>query len=143
MFKDRSPKGSRSAVKRARARRRDMSLPEVLLWQQLRRRPAGLKFRHEHPTVGFSLDFYCSDALLAIEVDGEAHDRGDRPERDARRDAWLPAREIMTLRIAAVDVLRDLDAVVRGVVEEARSRLPLRHPAAPGGSPPRDKLGEE
>ena len=120
-----------------------MSLPEVLLWQVLRRRPEGLKFRHEHPTGEFSLDFYCGDARLAIEVDGEIHARGERPERDARRDAWLASKGIATLRVPATVGLRVLVGVLRGFVEEARSRLPLHHPAAPGGPPPRDKLGEE
>jgi very-short-patch-repair endonuclease len=143
MFKDRAPKPNKRAVQRSRARRREMSFPEVLLWQVLRKRPGGLKFRHEHPTGEFSLDFYCSDAQLAIEVDGEAHARGDRPERDSRRDAWLAANGIATMRIPAVEILRDLDAVVQGIVAEARSRLPLHHPAAPGGPPPRDELGEE
>ena len=143
MFKDRSPKGSGQAVRRSRARRREMSLPEVLLWQILRKRPEGLKFRHEHPTGEHSLDFYCGDARLAIEVDGEGHALGGRLERDARRDAWLERAGIVTLRVPAAEVLRDLDAVVRGVVAQTRSRLPLHHPASPGGPPPRDELGED
>ncbi len=120
-----------------------MSLPEVLLWQALRKAPGGLKFRREHPTGEYSLDFYCGDARLAIEVDGEAHARGARPARDERRDAWLAAKGIVTMRVPAVEVLRDLDAVLQGIVAEARSRLPLHHPAAPGGPPPRGELGEE
>ena len=143
MFKDHSPKGSRRAVQRSRARRREMSLPEVLLWQLLRKAPDGLKFRREHPTGEYSLDFYCADARLAIEVDGEAHSFGQRPRRDVRRDAWLAAAGIMTMRVPAREVLRDLDAVLRGILAEARSRLPLHHPATPGGPPPRDKLGED
>jgi len=78
-----------------------MSLPEVLLWQLLRKAPDGLKFRREHPTGEYSLDFYCADARLAIEVDGEAHSFGQRPRRDDRRDAWLAAAGIMTLRVPA------------------------------------------
>jgi hypothetical protein len=49
-----------------------MTLPEVVLWQCLRQRPEGLKFRRQHPTGPYVLDFFCSDARLAIEVDGEA-----------------------------------------------------------------------
>ena len=118
-----------------------MSLPEVLLWQALRKRPGGLKFRHEHPTGEFSLDFYCGDARLAIDVDGEAHGRGDRPDRDSRRDAWLASNGIATLRVPAAEVLRDLDAAVRGIVAQVLSRLPLHRPS--DGPPPRDELGEE
>jgi len=95
-------------------------LPEVLLWRELRKRPDGLKFRHQHPAGPYSLDFYRSEVDLAIEVDGESHERGDQPERDAARDAWLKARDVGILRIPAAEVLRDLDAVVRHIVAVAR-----------------------
>ncbi len=143
MLRDVAPKGSADAVRQSRRLRRAMSLPEVLLWQELRKRPAGLKFRRQHPSSRSSLDFYCGDARLMIEVDGEAHSAGDRPLRDGARDAWFSAKGIATLRVPATDVLKDLDAVVRGVIAAAVARLPLHHPAAPGGPPPRDKLGED
>lgn len=120
-----------------------MSLPEVLLWQELRKRPGGLKFRRQHGSGDYVLDFYCSDARLGIEVDGLAHDRGDRPLQDAERDAWFAEAGIATLRISARDVLADLGAAVSYIAGEACLRLPLHHPAAPGGPPPRDKLGED
>jgi very-short-patch-repair endonuclease len=143
MFKNIAPRGNARSVRRARRLRREMSLPEVLLWQVLRERPAGLKFRRQHPSGPYDLDFFCSDARLAIEVDGEAHDRAGRPARDAARDAWLIERGVETMRIPAVDVLKDLDAVVRAIIAEATPRLPLHHPATPGGPPPRDELGED
>jgi very-short-patch-repair endonuclease len=143
MFKDIAPKPKPGGVKRARRLRKEMTLPEVLLWQALRGRPDGLKFRKQHPSGDFTLDFYCGDARLVIEIDGEAHSRGDRPDRDEARDAWFEQFGIGTLRVPAIEVLRDLDAIVRGIVAAARSRLPLHHPAAPGGPPPRDELGED
>ncbi|WP_380874349.1 endonuclease domain-containing protein [Sphingomonas sp. DBB INV C78] len=130
-------------MKRARRLRREMTLPEVLLWTALRERPAGLKFRRQHPSGAYALDFFCSDARLAIEVDGEAHNLGARPIRDEARDNWLVAAGIATLRIPAAEVLKDLAAVLETIVATAQSRLPLHHPAAPGGPPPRDKLGED
>ena len=143
MLKDIAPKAKAGTVKKARKLRRKMTLPEVLLWRQLKLRPCGLKFRREHGSGDYVLDFYCSDARLAIEVDGIAHAMRKRPERDIRRDGWFAAEGIDTLRLPASDVLRDLDAALHAIVEAARSRLPLHHPAAPGGPPPRDKLGED
>ena len=128
-------------VRRARKLRRAMSLPEIALWAQLRTRPDGLKFRREHPAGPYVLDFYCAEKRLCVEVDGAAHEFEARAERDARRDALLAQHGIETLRIAARDVLRDLDAVMTYVLNAATSRLPLHHPS--GGSPPRDKLGED
>src|SRR3546814_8029761 len=85
MLRDVAPKPESRTVTRSRRLRRVMSPPEIALWQVLRARSAGLKFRRQHPSGDYTLDFYCSDARLAIEIDGEAHGRGDRPMRDARR----------------------------------------------------------
>ena len=128
-------------VRRARGLRQEMTLPEVVFWQVLRERPEGLRFRRQHPAGAYVLDFYCPAARLAVEVDGEVHERGDRPERDARRDAFLAGHGVAVLRIPAREVLRDLDAVVRYIVLQARDRLPLHRPA--DGPPPQVKLGEE
>ena len=98
-----------------------MSLPEVLLWTELRKRPSGLKFRRQHPAGPYVLDFFCAARRLAVEVDGEAHGRGDRPTRDAVRDAWLREQGVRVLRIAARDVLSDMAGVVR-LIEDAALR---------------------
>ena len=141
MFKNIAPKAEGRGVPRARKLRQSMSLPEVILWRLLRTRPDGLKFRRQHASGPYILDFFCSDARLAIEIDGEAHSRGERPQRDAARDAYFARAGIRTLRIAARDVLEDINAVVTLVLVEAAARLPLNHPS--GGPPPRDKLGED
>ena len=143
MLKNVAPKARGRTVPKARRLRQEMTLPEVLLWRELRLRPSGLKFRRQHGSGPYVLDFFCSDARLAIEIDGEAHSRGDRPAKDKARDAWFANAGIVTLRIAATDVLRDLASVIAHIVDEARTRLPLHHPASPGGPPPRDKLGED
>ena len=143
MLKNIAPKGRSRSVKSARKLRRELSLPEVILWQVLRKQPDGLKFRRQHPSGPYILDFFCSDARLAIEVDSEAHNRGDRPQRDAARDAWFASAGVETLRISAADVLNDLQSVLIYVVHQAQSRVALHHPAVADGSPPPDKLGED
>ena len=111
---------TKPTVRRARALRRKMTLPEVLLWRLLRTRPDGLKFRRQHPAGPYVLDFYCESAKVAVEVDGIAHDMGDVADRDAVRDEWLREAGIQTLRIAAHDVLNDPEAVVTGIIERCR-----------------------
>ena len=101
-----------------------MSLPEVLLWQQLRSRPGGFKFRHQHSLGPYVVDFFCRAAALAIEVDGVSHEMGDNPRRDERRDAWLAGRGVRTFRVTAADVLGEMEAVVRMVVHLCGERTP-------------------
>lgn len=130
----------RKTVERSRRLRREMTLPEIVLWRWMRGRPNDLRFRHQHPIGVYSLDFYCPSAKLAIEVDGEAHVRGDQPQRDAKRDAWVMDRGIRTLRVAAADVLADLDAVTRLIVAEC-GILPFHRPW--DGPPPHAEHGED
>jgi very-short-patch-repair endonuclease len=112
----------------AKILRRKLSLPEGLLWRALRAHKLdGLHFRKQHPIGPYILDFYCDSQKLAVEVDGQSHGFGDRPERDDRRDAWLAAKGVRTLRISAELVLHDVDDAVntiRGLLEEHHSRSP-------------------
>ena len=123
-----------AAILRARALRRQTTLPEGLLWQVLRTRPGGFKFRHQHPFDRCTADFYCAAARLAIEVDGDGHSMGDQPERDVRRDAWLRGQGVDVVRFDATEVFRDVGSVVSAIVLEVRRRLPL-HQASPGSPP--------
>ena len=127
---------SDKAYKNARRLRRELSLPEKLLWVRLRR--AEVRFRRQHPIGRYVLDFYCPAAKLAIEVDGAAHDFGDRPQRDEARTAWLRTEGIETLRIPAKDVLADPDALADALIRLCASTAkPLHHSAAPSCPPPR------
>ena len=109
-----------AAVLRARRLRRSMSPPEALLWQALRTRPDGLKFRRQHPFDRCTADFYCAAAKLAVEVDGDGHDMGDNPAVDARRDAWLGEQGVRVLRFNASEVMKDLESVVRAIASACR-----------------------
>ena len=122
-------------VKRARRLRKDMSPAEARLWMQLRQRPGGFKFRRQFPLDPYALNFACLEARLGIEVDGEAHDRGDRPQRDLRRDRHVQKMGFSTLRIPACEVYRNLEGVVLAIVSECRARGPLHR--ASHGPPPR------
>jgi len=124
---------ARSAVKRARQLRREMSLPERLLWQQLRLRPAGLKFRRQHPIGPYVVDFYCSAVSLAIEIDGKSHDMGDNPVRDMERTNFLKENGHRVLRVSAQRVLSDAIGTAEAIA--ARAERPHHRPA--DGPPPR------
>ena len=132
--------GSRSTIKL----RREMSLPEVLLWQELRKRPDSFKFRRQNPAGTYILDFSCAKAKLAIEVDGSAHDGRDAALRDSNRFAFLKSRGIATTRIPATAILADVEPVVMRLVQICGDRMKtdnvtLHQPAA--GPPPR--VGED
>lgn len=114
--------GSLTGHSNAKRLRKEMTPPEIALWLVLRSNEAGLRFRRQHAAGGHVLDFYCAPARLAIEVDGECHNHGDRPERDAARDAWLVAQNIHILRYPAREMLANLDDVLRQITSVAVDR---------------------
>ena len=124
------------AYKNARRFRRQLSLPEKLLWVRLK--GSGGHFRKQHPVGQYVLDFYCASAKLAIEVDGFAHETGSRPQRDDVRTDWLNSKGIDVLRISAKDVLADPDSVADAVLRLVERPLhrsssgPPPHPRSAG-----------
>jgi hypothetical protein len=73
-----------SAIAPARKLRRQLSLPEMLLWRLLRVNRPELRFRKQHPIGPYVADFYCPAAKIVIEVDGATHDW--RSDADRERD---------------------------------------------------------
>jgi very-short-patch-repair endonuclease len=132
--------GPGATIAKARKLRRAMSLPEVLLWQELRKRRGGFKWRKQHPAGPFILDFACLEARLAVEVDGEAHERGAKPTHDEARDEWLMAQGYRTVRIPAREVLRDMEGVLAHILTHCQ---PLHHPPKADGPPPPAPPGED
>ncbi|WP_396594161.1 endonuclease domain-containing protein [Brevundimonas sp. R86498] len=104
--------------------RRTLTPPEARLWVHLRgRQLGGLKFRRQHPVGAYVLDFYCAEARLAVEVDGQMHAEADRAEHDLRRTSWLEAQDIAVLRIVAEDVRVTLDGVLEVIRTTAEARV--------------------
>jgi very-short-patch-repair endonuclease len=111
-------------VKRARALRREMTDPEVMLWSRLRKRLGdGVVFRRQHALGPYILDFFCPMARLAIEVDGAIHGEAEQAARDARRDAWLGSAGVEVYRVPASSVFRDLTGVADAVRRRALERV--------------------
>lgn len=122
------------SMKASKQLRRRMSKPEVLLWQLLRRSPAGIRFRRQYAIGPYIADFYCPAAKLVIEIDGQVHDFDQGAQRDAARDQLIGGYGVRIQRIAASEVLKDAAAVASALAEMCAGSL--YHSAAPDGPPP-------
>jgi very-short-patch-repair endonuclease len=91
---------NRSNTDLARNLRKNASESELMLKRKLNRKEFGFLFRFQYPVKDFILDFYCPEAGLCVEVDGEQHD----PLSDRARDLLLLELNIQTYRLASVDV---------------------------------------
>ena len=103
----------RDKVRFAREQRRAPTHAEDALWGELRGAKLGWRFRRQHPIGDFVLDFYCSDAGLAIEIDGPTH--AEKRGYDEWRDEQLAARGIRTLRLDAELVSEDLSEALKTI----------------------------
>ena len=78
--------------KLARRLRNNMSLPEILLWNQLKGKKLGYDFHRQKPIDNYIVDFFCPKLKLIIEVDGEVHK--DKGEDDIERQSKLESVKI-------------------------------------------------
>lgn len=99
-------------IHKARGLRRRSTYPERLVWGLLRdRKMENTKFRRQHPIGPYVLDFFSDEVVLAVEIDGSTHE--GRVEYDARRTDFLNSQGIEVLRVANLDVMKELEAVRR------------------------------
>jgi len=103
-----------SLVSVARAHRRKPTRSEAILWEALRRRAVGPRFRRQHPLGSrHVVDFYCASYKLVVEVDGSIHDEPDVAAHDAARQAWLETTfGVRFVRLPAWLVEHDLPAAL-------------------------------
>ena len=119
----------------ARRLRREATWAERIIWKHLRNRGiGGARFRRQHGVPPYVLDFYCAEALLAIELDGDVHGIPEQEQHDRRRDKFLAALGIEVLRFWNEDVRTNLDGVIETILRdlERRTTTPHLNPL-PGG----------
>jgi len=102
-------------LQRSRDFRHPLTPTEAKVWRAVRRRQLGFKIRRQHPIDRFIADFYCAEAKLIIEIDGDSHAPEDQADYDAARTRWLEEREYKVIRFTAQQVEEDLAGVVDGI----------------------------
>jgi very-short-patch-repair endonuclease len=66
----------------ARKLRKEGTLAEVLLWDQLKgRKMKGYKFTRQKPVGNYIVDFFCNRLRLVIEIDGITHEDSEKADR--------------------------------------------------------------
>ena len=96
---------------RAKALRRAGNLPEVLLWNRIKKgQLCGLDFDRQKIIGNYIADFYCAEKKVVLEVDGSSHD--DKVEYDAHRDAFLEGQGLTVIHIKDSDVRFRIEVVV-------------------------------
>lgn len=99
----------------ARQMRTEPTLSEKLLWHRLRNKQLlSFKFRRQQVIDRFIVDFYCREAKLIIEVDGEIHNYTQ--EEDAIRQEFLESLGLRVVQFKNEDVLLRIEGVLEEIV---------------------------
>jgi very-short-patch-repair endonuclease len=99
----------------ARDHRHPLTPAEAKIWSRVRNRGLGFKIRRQHPIWRFIADFYCAEAKLVIEVDGDSHAEPDQEEYDRARTEWLESRGYKVIRIMNQDVHKHLEGALKEI----------------------------
>lgn len=118
--------GATPKVYRNAARlRENMTEPEIKLWDYLKTKPLGYKFRRQHPIAGYILDFYCPKPQLSIEIDGGYHLKQEQKEIDAQRTEYLKSVGITEYRFANEEILNQFEKSIEIINSKLRADSPL------------------
>ena len=110
---------------RRRLLRNQATEPEKLLWERLRKKQInGVRFRRQVSIGGYVVDFYSPKNRLAIEIDGQSHNRDSAREYDTIREETITQLGIQFIRFTNDDVLNDMEYVLRKI-EDAAKTFPL------------------
>ncbi|UTZ25892.1 endonuclease domain-containing protein [Vibrio campbellii] len=97
--------------------RTNMPKPEEVLWQKIRRKQLGVKFRRQHGIGRYIVDFYCAELSLVIEIDGDSHFSTEGKEKDTKRDAFIEALGIKVLRFTNEEVMKQTESVLERIIQ--------------------------
>ena len=107
-------------LKRRQSLRKNMTTPEILIWQKIRDRQLfNYKFRRQYSVDLYVVDFYCAEKKLAIEIDGDTHYTDDAKIYDKLRSEFIQTRGIKIIRFTNREVMKN----IIGVLEEISRNL--------------------
>ena len=100
---------------RAKELRSNMTQAELILWEYLRQKPGGFKFRRQHPLGLYIVDFYCHKVKLVIEVDGSIHDIEEVKVHDEIRQKQLESEGLTVIRFRNVEITKSSEVVIENI----------------------------
>jgi very-short-patch-repair endonuclease len=96
----------------ARQLRKNSTLSEVLLWEQIKGKALGVEFHRQLPILNYIVDFYCHEIMMIIEIDGISHDNPEKFQDDQNRQSRIEALGVTFARIDDADVKQNMQHVL-------------------------------
>ena len=105
--------------------RKDPTDAERALWQLVRGKILGFKFRRQHVIDDFIVDFVCLERMLVIEVDGGYHQDPEQHQYDEARTRYLEAKGFRVMRFTNEEVLLSPDPTLSRIREALLKASPI------------------
>ncbi|MBP7173826.1 MAG: leucine--tRNA ligase [Cloacibacterium sp.] len=99
---------------------------EKLLWENLKSKNLGDKFRQQHLIGDFIADFVCLSKRLIIEIDGGYHDEVEQQILDEERTNQLNDLGFEVIRFKNEEVLGNLDEVLNTIKNVLSTKEDIR-----------------
>ena len=107
----------------ALSHRKESPIAETILWDKLRNKKEGYKFRRQHIIGQFIADFVCLEKGLIIEVDGNYHQLPEMKFSDQERTRALKELGFDVLRFNNDEIIYNSESVLKQILSHL-SKLP-------------------
>ena len=108
-----------------------MTSAESALWEVLRGKRLGYRFRRQHPIGDYIPDFVCLPKRLVIEIDGGYHFIGDQQLSDQERTEYLNQHGFEVLRFTNDEVIGNTEQIIKKIQSVMDNQPTINAPATP------------
>ena len=105
--------------------RNNSTKQEIILWQHIKQKKLGCKFRRQQPIGSYIADFVCFEKNLIIELDGGQHNHEKALEYDKVRDSFFSNCGFKVIRFWNNNIDNNLQGVIEKIKTELKTCPPL------------------
>ncbi len=93
---------------------------ENRLWNKIRNKQLGYKFRRQYGIGNYIVDFYCPVLRLVIEIDGATHSTPEEIKKDKIRQNYFMKLGLNIKRYTNNDIRKSLEEVLSNIIETCK-----------------------
>ena len=97
-----------------------MTPTEWIVWNHLRDKKLGVKFRRQVPIGKYIVDYFAMNIGLVIEIDGSQHYLKKNQEYDQQRTDYFAKYGIKSIRFNNYEVATNLDGVIETIMKHVK-----------------------
>ncbi len=101
-----------STLEKRKKLRKTQTEYEKIVWEHLKNKKLGVKFRRQHSIGEYIVDFYFSKLKLVIEIDGKTHFTNEGISYDNIRTEFFNTLGIEVIRFTNTEIIESIEVVI-------------------------------